>query len=128
MAWLYSCIGITSLLTRILGSKLCDVIGSQSVVLAFGMCGAMVTSVLLPLAINWTWLLFFSISYGLVDGLITIGVNLSCLQVLTQKQRAQGFGRLPIAPYFGNFVWCTHRRFVKNILTKTKMDKKRVKK
>ena len=92
MAWLYSCIGITSLLTRILGSKLCDVIGSQSVELAFGMCGAMVTSVLLPLAINWTWLLFFSISYGLVDGLITIGVNLSCLQVLTQKQRAQGFG------------------------------------
>ena len=44
------------------------------------------------------------------------------------ETKSAGVWLLPIVPYFGNFVWCTHRRFVENILTKTKMDKKRVKK
>ena len=66
--------------------------GPQRVFLAFGTVGAAAASVLLPLATNSTWLLCFSIIYGFADGLMAIGVILSSLQTLTQKQKAQGFG------------------------------------
>lgn len=92
MTWLYSCIGLSSLLTRILGSKLCDIIGPHRVLLVFGTVGAVADSVLLPLSTNWTWLLCFSIVYGLADGLIAVGAVFSSLQILTQRQKAQGFG------------------------------------
>ena len=79
-------------MARILGSKLCDVMGPQRVFLASGATGAAAASVLLPLGTNWTWLLCFSIIYGLVDGMMAIASILSALQTLTQKQKAQGFG------------------------------------
>lgn len=82
---------MTSLLARVLGSKLCDVICPPRVFLIFGTVGA-VASMLLPLATNWTWLLCYCIVYGLADGLMAIGIILSALQTLTQKQKAQGFG------------------------------------
>ena len=51
-----------------------------------------VATMMLPLATNWMWLLSYCIVYGLSDGLMAIGIILSCLQNLTQKQKAQGFG------------------------------------
>ncbi|PFX29709.1 monocarboxylate transporter 13-like isoform X2 [Stylophora pistillata] len=92
ITWLYSCIGLASLLARSLGSKLSDIIGPHKVLLVFGTVDAVAVSVLLPLATNWTWLLCFSIVYGLADGLIAIGSVFSSLETLTQRQKAQGFG------------------------------------
>ena len=78
-------------MTRILGSKLCDVIGPSRVFLIFVTVDTVAT-MMLPLATNWMWLLCYCLVYGLTDGLMAIGVILSCLQTLTQKQKAQGFG------------------------------------
>jgi len=51
-----------------------------------------VATMMLPLATNWIWLLCYCIVYGLADGLMAIASILSILQILTQKQKAQGFG------------------------------------
>ena len=51
-----------------------------------------VATMMLPLATNWMWLLCYCIVYGLTDGMIVIATILSVLQILTQKQKAQGFG------------------------------------
>ncbi|XP_078365743.1 monocarboxylate transporter 10-like isoform X2 [Oculina patagonica] len=91
VTWFYSCIGLTSLLARVLGSKLCDVMGPPRVFLVFATVSA-VASMLLPLATDWMWLLCYCIVYGLADGLMAIGVILSAFETLTQKQKAQGFG------------------------------------
>ncbi|XP_020616501.1 monocarboxylate transporter 10-like isoform X2 [Orbicella faveolata] len=91
VTWLYSSIGLASLVARILGSKLCDVMSPPRVFLIFATV-ATVATMMLPLATNWMWLLCYCIAYGLADGLMTIGIILSGLQTLTQKQKAQGFG------------------------------------
>lgn len=91
IVWLYSCIGLTSLLARVPGSRFCDLISPQRVFGIFVTVSA-VSSILLPLATNWIRLLCFAIVYGLADGLMAIGIILSCMQTLTQKQKAQGYG------------------------------------
>lgn len=89
--WLYSCIGLLSLLARVPGAKLCDAIGSRRVYIIFVVVSAS-SSILLPFATDWIGVLCFAIFYGLADGLMAIGAILSCLQSLIQKQKAQGFG------------------------------------
>jgi len=91
VVWLYSCIGLTSLVARLPGSKLCDVISPRRVYIIFVMFSA-VSSMLLPLATNWIRLLCFAIVYGLADGLMAIGAILSCIQTLSPTQKAQGYG------------------------------------
>ena len=78
-------------MARMLGSKLCDVMSPPRVFLMFATVGTVAT-MMLPLATNWIWLLCYCIVYGLADGLMAIGSILSILQILTQKQKAQGFG------------------------------------
>lgn len=78
-------------MARILGSKLCDVMSPSRVFLIFATVDAVAT-MMLPLATNWMWLLCYCVVYGLADGLMAIGMILSCLQTLTKKQKAQGFG------------------------------------
>ena len=78
-------------MARILGSKLCDVMGPPRVFFMFATVDTVAT-MMLPLATNWMWLLCYCIVYGLADGLMAIGSILSILQILTQKQKAQGFG------------------------------------
>ena len=78
-------------MARILGSKLCDVMSPPRVFLIFATVDTVAT-IMLPLATNWMWLLCYCIVYGLTDGLMAIANILSILQVLTQKQKAQGFG------------------------------------
>ena len=91
IVWLYSCIGLTSLLARVPGSRLCDLISPQRV-FVISVTVSAVSSILLPFATDWIRLLCFAIVYGLADGLMAIGVILSCMQTLTQKQKAQGYG------------------------------------
>ncbi|KAJ7374268.1 hypothetical protein OS493_007349 [Desmophyllum pertusum] len=90
-SWLYSSIGAASVLARIPGSKLCDIMGPQSILFLSSAVGA-VGAILLPLATNWTGLLCLSIVYGISDGLMAIGAILSVLCTLTPTQKAQGFG------------------------------------
>ena len=78
-------------MARILGSKLCDVMGPLRVLLLSATVDAVAT-MMLPLATNWMWLICYCIVYGLTDGLMAIASILSILQILTQKQKAQGFG------------------------------------
>ena len=78
-------------MARILGSKLCDVISPPRVFLIIATVDTVAT-MLLPLATNWMWLLCYCIVNGLTDGLMAIANILSILQILTQKQKAQGFG------------------------------------
>jgi len=99
VVWLYSCIGLSSLFARLLGSKLCDVISPQRVFIIFVVFSA-VSSTLLPLATNWIRLLCFAIVYGVADGLMAIGGILTCIQTLSPKQKAQGFG-------FNQLLICT---------------------
>ena len=78
-------------MARILGSKLCDVMSPPKVFLVFATVDTVAT-MMLPLVTNWMWLLCYCIVYGLTDGLMAIANILSTLQILTQKQKAQGFG------------------------------------
>ena len=98
--WLYMCTGLVSLLARLPGSKLCDVISPQIVFFVFAIVSA-VSALLLPLATTLIALLCYASVYGLADGLMAIGGILSCFHVLTPPtQQAQGFG-------FYQFFVCT---------------------
>ncbi|CAH3171611.1 unnamed protein product [Porites lobata] len=89
--WLYMCIGLVSLLARLPGSKLCDVISPLKVLFVFAIVSAL-SALLLPLATTLIRLLCYASVYGLADGMMAIGGILCCLQMLTPKQKAQGLG------------------------------------
>ena len=85
------CIGLVSLLARLPGSKLCDVISPVKVLFVFAIVSAL-SALLLPLATTLIRLLCYASVYGLADGMMAIGGILCCLQMLTPKQKAQGLG------------------------------------
>lgn len=90
-AWLYSAIGLASLVARVPGAKLCEVITSVRVYILAVTTSAL-SSTLLPFATNWIGILCFSLSYGVADGLMAIGFIISIMENLTTEQKAQGFG------------------------------------
>ena len=90
-AWLYSSIGLASLVARVPGAKLCEVITSVRVYILAVTTSAL-SSTLLPFATNWIGILCFSLSYGVADGLMAIGFIISVMENLTTEQKAQGFG------------------------------------
>ncbi|CAH3171610.1 unnamed protein product [Porites lobata] len=91
VVWLYMCIGLVSLLARLPGSKLCEVISPQRVFFMFAILSAL-SALVLPLATTLIRFICYASVYGLADGMMAIGGILSCFQALTPKQKAQGFG------------------------------------
>ena len=85
------CIGLVSLLARLPGSKLCEVISPQRVFFMFAILSAL-SALVLPLATTLIRFICYASVYGLADGMMAIGGILSCFQALTPKQKAQGFG------------------------------------